>query len=428
MFNTMQVARTIREARISRNMTQMNLADAMEVSYQAVSNWERGNSMPDIAKLEQLCQVLDIKLENLLGGDSSRAVTKVMEATSPAIRKTVYRDSVEQPVPDGGSADDGTSEGDPISVEDICNVAPLLPPNDIEALVENNVQQAEEKIDLSAITALAPFLDSEYLERLVRGARVHSLSEVVCIAPFLSTSVVDSLVLNSNPKCDMDGIVALAPFLSGEALNTLALDKLYTTGGSLQKLTALAPFLSSETLDVLIERSDPECDMNGIIALAPFLSSETLNKLALNKLYTGIGSLQKLTALAPFLSSETLDVLIERSDPECDMNGIVSLAPFLSSETLNSLALNKLHAGSLTQLAGLAPFLSSETLDALIERSDPECDMNGIVCLAPFLSSETLNRLAAKLMANGVSGSKMSCLFPFLSQGALQQIAESMMK
>lgn len=44
MFDTMKVARKIREARIARNMTQMNLADAMGVSYQAVSNWERGVS------------------------------------------------------------------------------------------------------------------------------------------------------------------------------------------------------------------------------------------------------------------------------------------------------------------------------------------------------------------------------------------------
>ena len=40
----MKVAREIREARITQNMTQMNLADEMGVSYQAVSNWERGVS------------------------------------------------------------------------------------------------------------------------------------------------------------------------------------------------------------------------------------------------------------------------------------------------------------------------------------------------------------------------------------------------
>ena len=57
MFDTMKIAAVIKQARIDRNMTQMNLADAMGVSYQAVSNWERGNSMPDIAKLEDLWKI-----------------------------------------------------------------------------------------------------------------------------------------------------------------------------------------------------------------------------------------------------------------------------------------------------------------------------------------------------------------------------------
>ena len=38
MFNTIEVAKKIRSARQARNMTQMALADAMGVSFQAVSN------------------------------------------------------------------------------------------------------------------------------------------------------------------------------------------------------------------------------------------------------------------------------------------------------------------------------------------------------------------------------------------------------
>ena len=67
MFDTMKIAKKIKEARIAKNMTQMNLADAMGVSYQAVSNWERGNSMPDISKLEDLCNALDLSIGELLG-------------------------------------------------------------------------------------------------------------------------------------------------------------------------------------------------------------------------------------------------------------------------------------------------------------------------------------------------------------------------
>ena len=45
MFDTNKVAKNIKKARTEKNMTQMDLADAMGVSYQAVSNLERGVSL-----------------------------------------------------------------------------------------------------------------------------------------------------------------------------------------------------------------------------------------------------------------------------------------------------------------------------------------------------------------------------------------------
>ncbi len=44
MFNIAEIADKIRQARIGKNLTQMNVADALGVTYQAVSNWERGVS------------------------------------------------------------------------------------------------------------------------------------------------------------------------------------------------------------------------------------------------------------------------------------------------------------------------------------------------------------------------------------------------
>lgn len=44
MLNMERVGRKISELRRERNMTQMELADQMGISFQAVSNWERGVS------------------------------------------------------------------------------------------------------------------------------------------------------------------------------------------------------------------------------------------------------------------------------------------------------------------------------------------------------------------------------------------------
>ena len=42
----------------------------MGVSYQAVSNWERGNSMPDISKLPELAGIFRVSVDSLLAGNS----------------------------------------------------------------------------------------------------------------------------------------------------------------------------------------------------------------------------------------------------------------------------------------------------------------------------------------------------------------------
>ena len=44
MFDTKETGRKISEFRKVRNMTQMELADRLNSSFQAVSNWERGVS------------------------------------------------------------------------------------------------------------------------------------------------------------------------------------------------------------------------------------------------------------------------------------------------------------------------------------------------------------------------------------------------
>lgn len=51
--------------RKSRSMTQSDLAQQLGVSHQAVSLWERGETLPDVALLPQLAEVLQTSVESL---------------------------------------------------------------------------------------------------------------------------------------------------------------------------------------------------------------------------------------------------------------------------------------------------------------------------------------------------------------------------
>ena len=220
MFDTMKVANKIRNARIAQNLTQMNLADAMGVSYQAVSNWERGNSMPDISKLQQLCEILHIRE----AGNSS----------------------------------------EPISLDEIRDVIPILPPEEAGSLIEENVQE-KEKLDLNAITSIAPFLDEEYLDSLLERAQVTSLSEITGIAPFLSDEALDRLAMKAT---SFQGLVSVAPFLSYETLDKIVAKKL--ASGDTGSMSSLYPFLSSETLRKIAEVMMKHGNLSELQSLLPF--------------------------------------------------------------------------------------------------------------------------------------------------------------
>lgn len=156
MFDTMKIAKKIREARIAKNLTQMNLADAMGVRYQAVSNWERGNSMPDISKLEDLCQVLDIRVQELLGIENreTAAVSKILEDADASL-----------------------------TMEELTEIAPMLPPEQVKEQAEK-ASGEKKKLNVSALAEIAPFLDDDFLEEIIEEAEVESLQELACLAPF----------------------------------------------------------------------------------------------------------------------------------------------------------------------------------------------------------------------------------------------------
>lgn len=67
MFNAIHFGKTVSELRRKHNMSQMDIASKMEVSFQAVSNWERGVSMPDISRLPELAQLFSTTVDELLG-------------------------------------------------------------------------------------------------------------------------------------------------------------------------------------------------------------------------------------------------------------------------------------------------------------------------------------------------------------------------
>ncbi len=63
----MKLGENISKYRKEKNLTQEDLADALNVSRQTVYKWEASLSKPKLDKLKQITELLDITYEELLG-------------------------------------------------------------------------------------------------------------------------------------------------------------------------------------------------------------------------------------------------------------------------------------------------------------------------------------------------------------------------
>lgn len=64
-----KVGKLILNLRKEKEMTQKELADAMNISDRTISKWERGMGCPDVSLLRELADILGVNIEKILLGD-----------------------------------------------------------------------------------------------------------------------------------------------------------------------------------------------------------------------------------------------------------------------------------------------------------------------------------------------------------------------
>lgn len=67
-----QIGKNIKKHRIEKSMTQDQLAEKLNVTRQAVSNWETGKTQPNIETLTVLGEYFGISVEELIYGRAGR--------------------------------------------------------------------------------------------------------------------------------------------------------------------------------------------------------------------------------------------------------------------------------------------------------------------------------------------------------------------
>jgi transcriptional regulator with XRE-family HTH domain len=306
MFDMKSIGRKIAACRRQKNLTQMELADLLNISFQAVSNWERGETMPDVSKLPELAKIFQVSIDEILGNQqSTKIIEKVIE---------------------------GNPLDNEISLEDFKSVAPLLKPNQIGEISKGigNIDHIEEIIDY------LPFVSIEVADKIAQKCiDSDQLMLDECI-PFVSRDYADRLVLKAMEK-----------------------------GYILRDLVRAFPFVDRETADKIIEKYIDEKQIM-LDECVPFISREYADKLAIKALEEGY-TLKDLVNAFPFISRETADRIIEKCIEEGSIM-LDKCLPFISREYADKLVLKALEKGyGLKNPASIIPFISKEIVNKLIQ-------------------------------------------------------------
>lgn len=118
----MKIGQTIAELRKQNNMTQAEVADALYISYQAVSKWERGECLPDITLLPSIAELFQISIDKLLGYSYENKAEELVK-TDQVIDEVVQRE-VNQQITDivNREFDIGMSEGRIPNAEELADI------------------------------------------------------------------------------------------------------------------------------------------------------------------------------------------------------------------------------------------------------------------------------------------------------------------
>jgi len=68
-MDQIKIGKFILDCRKEKGLTQEQLAEKLSVSSKSISRWENGNTLPDYSLLKDLCNELDINVNELLSGE-----------------------------------------------------------------------------------------------------------------------------------------------------------------------------------------------------------------------------------------------------------------------------------------------------------------------------------------------------------------------
>lgn len=191
MFNTQKFGGYLSRLRKNADMTQSELADKLNLTRQAVSRYETGDSFPDVTILVLIADIFSVTLDELINsGEPTRVESLIL-----------------------GNVAVGNDDVLAENIADIMGLAPLLKPS---VLTKLSAGLSRQGIDISNIVTLAEYLNDDSIIAMLENATFDSISDELLekLMPLLdgkSKSTIFQKILDGN--MDFHMLRTLIPYM-----------------------------------------------------------------------------------------------------------------------------------------------------------------------------------------------------------------------
>lgn len=342
MFDMQKVGERIAALRRRENMTQAELAEKLGISYQAVSSWERGATMPDISKLLELSRALGTSVDALLGGEMTEDTARV--AAEEPIEKVEAQASEMQ---EGAEAEraEASSFGDGMQ--------------DMMARLREQLREQMENVRENLLQIKQQFAESKAEGQATVTIQQTGKNQYVIHIP----DEEDDECIESHGRMTVDAVSALASHMDQDMLEDVLVDAI--NDGDEDMAGEIASYLEPETIARAMERATEPLTAEIMGELADYMGSGALGKCAMQALNDEDDEMME--EIAEHLDDDVLEWVLENFKGELTLDMVETLSCHASEKALD-LIIQKCDLEDSDVIEELSPYLNQRQMRELIKR------------------------------------------------------------
>ncbi|MDN4621095.1 helix-turn-helix domain-containing protein [Paenibacillus sp. PsM32] len=306
MIDSHRVGAKIADYRKQKNLTQIELANLVNVTPQAVSKWEQGKCYPDIFTFLKLSRIFNFDINKLLE-EPNLLHSELLKNLTPE--------------------DEIVLEN--LKISDIVDYAIVIKPNKINEILK---QYDLEKLSLPDLFKLMPFVEQDLLMQLLKphwDKIVDDLYLLARVAPFVTEEWMYTRFETEN-NLNLESILKIlkaAPYFNSKAKKYIYDNFSDIT---IEEIQAFLPFLDDREIQVFVqEHIDEYINNDKLVTVLPFLNDEFIRCVLLNKSL----SIETIISIAALIPESVLITLLQNYNGYLNTSDLLTFS-FLVDEKI----------------------------------------------------------------------------------------------